>query len=105
MELLHYKNAIFHGYISAFRKNGEAIVMLDNGAIIIGRFANDQLEGECLIILTPTTYFLGSFKQGLLNGHFAVRSPVLSAYAQARSGRVEGEILVVDRKEKRGRVW
>jgi hypothetical protein len=43
LELLHYKNAIFHGYLSNQRKQGEAIVIYDNRAILIGNFSNDQI--------------------------------------------------------------
>jgi hypothetical protein len=105
LELLHYKNAIFHGYLSGLRKQGEAIIVLDIKAIIIGRFANDQLSEDCVIMLAPDIYFIGTFKNGLLDGPFAIRSPRLSVYSQTRMGKVEGEILVIDKREKRGRVW
>lgn len=88
LELLHYKNAIFHGYLSGLRKHGEAIVVLDIRAILIGKFSNDQLTDECVIMLTPDTYFIGSFKNGLLDGPFAIRSPRYSIYSQTRMGKV-----------------
>lgn len=103
--LLHYKNAIFQGYYNGLRKQGEAIVLLDCRAVLIGTFNNDQLADQCVIMLTPDTHFIGSFKNGLLDGPFTIRSPRLSVYSQINMGRVEGEILVIDKREKRGRVW
>lgn len=103
--MLHYKNAIFHGYISGLRKQGEAIVLLDNRAVLIGCYTNDQLSDQAVIILYPDTYFIGYFRNGLLDGPFTVRSPRFSIYSQARMGKVEGEILVIDKRDKRGRVW
>jgi hypothetical protein len=56
-------------------------------------------------MLTPDTYFMGTFKKGLLDGPFSIRSPKFSIYSQTKMNRVEGEILVIDKREKRGRVW
>lgn len=88
--MLHYKNAIFHGYLSGLRKHGEAIVLLDNRGVLIGSYSNDQLSDQAVILLHPDTYFIGTFRNGLLDGPFTVRSPRFSIYSQARMGKVEG---------------
>lgn len=98
LELLHYKNAIFQGYITSLRKEGEAIVIFDNKSTLIGKFANDQLNDQCIIFLTSDTYFIGSFKKGLLDGSFVIRSPSYNIYSQTNLNKVEGEILVINKK-------
>ena len=105
VELLHYKNAIFHGHIGKMRKNGEALIAFDAGSLFIGKFANDQMDEECVIILEPDTYFIGAFKKGALDGPFCVRSPRFSVYSQAQTNKVMGEVLVIDKKTRIGRVW
>jgi hypothetical protein len=87
---LHYKNAIFHGFLSNLRKQGEAIVVFDNKAVLIGKFTNDQISDECVIMIAPDTYFIGTFKKGLLDGSFSIRSPRFSIYSQTRMNKVEG---------------
>ena len=56
-------------------------------------------------MLNPDTYFMGNFRKGLLDGSFSIRTPRFSIYSQTRTNKVEGEILVIDQVEKRGRVW
>lgn len=73
--------------------------------MFIGKFANDQMDEECVIILDPDTYFIGTFKKGALDGPFCLRSPRFSVYSQAHCNKVVGEVLVIDKKTRIGRVW
>jgi hypothetical protein len=87
------------------RKNGEALIAFDAGSLFIGKFTNDKMDDECVIILEPETYFIGNFKKGDLDGPFCVRSPRFSIYSQAHSNKVVGEVIVIDKKTRIGRVW
>ena len=88
--LFHYKNSIFQGYISNYKKEGEGICIFDNKAIIVGKFKNDQLSGQCLIMLYPQMYFLGGFTSGMLDGPFVVRSPDFTIDSQTNMNKIEG---------------
>lgn len=57
------------------RKNGGAITIFDNGAIFIGNFNNDQINDKCVIMLEHDIYFLGTFKKGMIDGNFSIRTP------------------------------
>ena len=48
---------------------------------------------------------MGSLKKGLLEGPFALRSPHLHIYAHTKDNRIHGEVVVVDKMNKRARVW
>ncbi len=41
----------------------------------------------------------------MLDGPFVVRSPQYHIYSRTSMNNVEGEIVVIDRKNKRARVW
>lgn len=71
----------------------------------MGSFKADQLSGNCLILLSPDTYFIGGLKRGMLDGSFTVRSPDLHIYSQTIMNRIQGEVVVIDRQNKRARVW
>lgn len=102
---MHYKNALFQGYIAKGKKEGNAITLIDNGAVIIGKFEVDQLCGQCVLMIYPDTYFMGTFKKGMLDGPFVVRSPRYCIYSQAVMNKIQGEIVVIDKADRRARVW
>lgn len=104
-EFVHFKNGIFYGSVTDQRRQGEAICLYDNGAIFFGHFRANQPNGQCLIVLEPQTYFIGTLKKGMLDGSFTVRSPRLHIYSQTIMNRIQGEVVVIDKQEKRARVW
>ena len=56
-------------------------------------------------MLSPDTYFMGSLKQGLLEGPFVIRSPRYNLYSQTVMNRIQGQVLIIDRHQHRARVW
>lgn len=104
-EFVHYKNGIFHGYTKNGRPAGECLCLYDNGAILIGNYLAAHPFGKCCIMLWPDTYFIGTLKKGMLDGSFAIRSPQFQIYSQTSMNKIEGEVVVIDRKNKRARVW
>lgn len=104
-ELVHFKNGIFHGVLQAQQRQGQAICLYDNGAILIGNFKGGHPSGQSLIYLSPDSYFLGTLKKGILDGSFTVRSPRYHIYSQTILNRIQGQVVVIDRQERRARVW
>jgi hypothetical protein len=102
---LHFKNGLFYGCKQNNYRQGEAICLYDNGATFVGHFRANQPHGKCLIMLSPDTYFMGTLKQGLLEGPFVIRSPRFCLYSQTVSNRIQGQVLVIDRQHHRARVW
>ena len=106
MQLLHLKNGIFQGRVGALgRKQGEAICLYDNGAVLCGKFTDDMLEGEAIIFLTPDTYFMGGLRRGMVDGPLVVRSPKMHIHATTNMNKIVGEIVVVDLQGRKARVW
>jgi hypothetical protein len=105
VEVLHYKNGLFHGVVSDARKQGEAICLYDAGAVLVGRFANDLISGQAVMLLSPESYFIGSFKKGMLDGPFVLRTPQYAIYARTNMNKIEGEIVVIERNDRMARVW
>lgn len=105
VEVLHYKNGLFHGVVSDGRKQGEAICLYDAGAVLVGRFANDLISGQAVMLLSPDSYFMGSFKKGMLDGPFVLRTPQHAIYARTNMNKIEGEIVVIERNGRMARVW
>ena len=74
--VLHFKNCIHDGYFSPnMKREGPGITILDNGAIIVGNYRNDQNFGMTLIWIDMQTYFIGEFNKGALDGPFVIRAP------------------------------
>jgi alpha-acetolactate decarboxylase len=56
-------------------------------------------------MLEPDTYFMGTLSKGMLDGTFVVRSPKYHIYSQTSMNHIQGEVVVIDRQNKRARVW
>ena len=56
--LAHFKNSMHEGFfkVNGSQREGPGITFMDNTAVIIGCYRNDQLNGQTLIYLTQDTY-------------------------------------------------
>jgi hypothetical protein len=90
VKVFFVKNCVFHGEIKSQMKENVAILILDNGEVLIGNFVNDQLEGDCVVFINSETYAIGSFSRGLLNGAFVLRNPSMTIYWTTKMNKVQG---------------
>jgi hypothetical protein len=90
LEFYHYKNSIYQGYISNYKREGEGICLFDNRAISFGTYKNDLLSNQTIIMLSPNMSFIGGFKRGMLDGPFVIRSPDYVIYSQTNMNKLEG---------------
>lgn len=71
-------------------KQKTGILITDDGQIVITNFLNDQISGETLIFLNSSTYVIGSFTRGMLDGKFVLRNEQLSIYWMVRMNKIIG---------------
>lgn len=58
-----------------------------------------------MLMISPDSYFMGTFKKGMIDGAFVIRSWRYCILSQAVMNRIHGEIVVIDKSERRARVW
>lgn len=63
--------------------------------ISLGNHKNDQLNGQCIVFLDWSCYFIGNFVRGMLDGQFVIRNKSMTIYSNINMNKIDGEILVI----------
>ena len=87
VQILEYRNGIYQGNTKGSKRNGQGILLTDDGNIFVGEWKNDQLCGNALIFLDHNEYGFGEFNRGEIEGYFLFRRSDKTLFSEFNMSR------------------
>jgi hypothetical protein len=101
-ERVDYRNAAYQGQLSLGRRHGPGLLILDSGRLLLGYWAEDELDGPFVELQGVRTYCYGLKRRGRLSGLCVSVKETQVVAGQYYQGRLEGPALKGDFKRGRG---
>lgn len=103
-QLLSYRNGYYQGEVRGGRRQGQGVLLLDDGLIVVGNWRADLLFGPALAFLSSEEYAFLEFNRGQLEGRCCFRSPAELLVASFSSGRPLEKQLLANFDQRKAKI-